>query len=212
MNQIRLRDVDVEVRGESEHPARALILIHGRGSTAENILSITQGIAASRCIVLAPQANGSTWYPERFIVPKADNEPFLSASLGVIDDIASYVRDSRGIASEQIIFAGFSQGACIVAEYLKQHPAQYRGALVMSGGVIGSAAEAEAPGGKGSLKGTPVYLGCDRRDPHIPLERVMLSEKVLEKLGAQMTTRIYEGLGHSVHPEAIEYLQKALQV
>lgn len=162
-------------------------------------------------LVHAPQAPGGAWYPLRFLEPKEMNEPYLSDSLATLDEIVRELDEKEGILPEQIIFFGFSQGACLISEYLKQNPRQYGGAIIASGGVIGTDNEALALGGTGSLAKTPVYLGCDHNDPHIPEARVITTEQILGKLGAHVDMHLYDSLGHAVHPDALVFLAARLQ-
>lgn len=213
MNQLTIGEASVVVAGSVEVPQRALILLHGRGGTAEDIMTVMQGLALSPdCVVLAPQAPGNAWYPERFLVPQAENEPALSAALELVADLVAYVQTTYGISEKAVVLAGFSQGACLVAEFLKRAAGRYGGAVIMSGGVIGSDAEAVASTSTsgGGLAGTPVYIGCDREDFHIPVARVEASAAVLETCGAAVTLRLYDGLGHRVHPEALVFLKELL--
>lgn len=188
--------------------ARALILVHGRGGSGEQMRAwlLEHMALPPELEVRAPQAPGGTWYPTRFIEPKAANEPHLSNALAVLEGVVRELDESDRISPEQVLFFGFSQGACLVSEYLKQDPRRYGGAIIASGGVIGSDEEALAPGGAGSLAETPVYLGCDRADAHIPESRVLTTEQILEKLGADVDMRLYEDLGHTVHPDALTFL------
>lgn len=197
--------------GNTHNPTQALLLLHGRGASAEDIMQIaTNSLAVSQeYIVLAPQAAGSTWYPNRFIAPKQDNQPQLHSALDKIQAMISFLSAEYNIAEDKIVLAGFSQGACLVAEYLKQFPLRYKGAAIFSGGLIGSDAEI-SESIQGDLYATPVYLGCDVEDAHIPENRVVNSARLLTQLGASVDLQLYEHLGHSVHPEGVATLQKYL--
>ncbi len=193
--------------------ARALILVHGRGGSGEQMRAwLLEHVALPDDILVhAPQAPQSTWYPMRFVEPKEKNEPHLSNSLAVLGGLVRELDENEGISPEQILLFGFSQGACLIAEYLKQNPRRYGGAIIASGGVIGTDAEALAPGGPGSLAKTPVYLGCDRTDSHIPESRVVTTEQILNELGADVEKHLYDGLGHAVHPDALGFLSARLK-
>lgn len=191
---------------------RALILVHGRGGSGEQMRAwLTAHVTLpDDLLVRAPQAPGGTWYPHRFIEPKEANEPHLSDSLAILAGLEGEL-GKEGISSEQILFFGFSQGACLISEYLKQRPRRYGGAIIASGGVIGTDEEAFAPGGAGTLAETPVYLGCDRNDPHIPEDRVIVTEQVFKKFDADVDMHLYDGLGHAVHPDALAFLSARLK-
>jgi phospholipase/carboxylesterase len=184
----------------------ALILLHGRGATAEDIYSLGEAAAADtpEVALIAPQAAGNAWYPQRFLAPTARNEPYLSSALGVIANLVAGLSENH-IRYDRVIIAGFSQGACLALEFAVRKPRRYGGIVGLSGAIIGS------PGGPrrltGSLGGAPVYLGCDEDDAHIPLASVEESAVVLTSLGAQVTKTIFKGLGHTVNAEELEVLK-----
>jgi phospholipase/carboxylesterase len=148
--------------------------------------------------------------PERFIVPQAENQPGLDSALSRIDAILRTLKEQFTIDSQQVTLGGFSQGACLVAEFLKQNPRRYRGAAIMSGGLIGDETEiaTEVPG---SLSGTPIYLECDENDFHIPSERVLDTADYFTRHGAEVSSPLYQGLGHAIHPDAIAFIESVLK-
>lgn len=197
----------VLARGNTANPTRALLLFHGRGASAENILGLVDDISLpSDVLVCAPEASGHTWYPNRFYVPRPDNEPHLSSALAMVGSLIVFCKAEYGIKPSGIILAGFSQGACLVADYIVRNPAKYAGVCIFSGGIIGSDEEVEQGMWKGSLTKTPLYIGCDEHDAHIPRERVAATSAVFETMGAKVTSRLYSGLGHAIHPEGSEFL------
>ncbi|MBX3060458.1 MAG: dienelactone hydrolase family protein [Anaerolineae bacterium] len=179
----------------------AMILVHGRGGDAEGILDLANLLPHPDFAYLAPQAAGNTWYPYSFLMPMTQNEPGLSSGLQVIADLIAEI-EAAGIPAERIVLAGFSQGACLASEFVARHARRYGGLLVFSGGVIGP------PGTprhyEGSLADTPVFLGCSDVDPHIPLERVQETAVTFTNLGAQVTTKIYPRMGHTIIQDEIE--------
>ncbi len=191
--------------GTPLNQARAsMIMIHGRGATADSILSLAHEFDADGFAYLAPQAANGTWYPYRFLEPIERNEPWLSSALQVIaDTIASVV--AAGIASERIILLGFSQGACLTLEYAARHAQRYGGIVGLSGALIGP----DGPPRRytGSLAGTPVFLGCSDIDPHVPLRRVHEAAQVLRELGGNATERIYPGMDHMINQDEIDFVR-----
>ena len=179
----------------------ALILLHGRGATAEDILSLSTYLDYPQLAYLAPQAEGYTWYPNRFIFPIEQNEPYLSAALLKIDNIVKDAEAHR-IPIEKIFIGGFSQGACLASEYVIRNPKRYGGLLVFSGGYIGPLNVQREP--SGDLNGMPVFLGCSDMDPHIPLQRVKETAALLEGMGGEVTEKIYPNMGHTVIEDEIE--------
>ena len=178
----------------------AAILIHGRGASAEDILSLGEEFGQRDVAYLAPQAANGTWYPFSFLAPLAQNEPHLSNALGVVAAAFDHLA-REGFAPERVALVGFSQGGCLALEYAARNAARYGAVAGLSAGLIGP------PGTprdyKGSLAGTPVFLGCSDVDGHVPLARVHESRDVLGTLGAQVDERIYPRMGHTVNEDEV---------
>lgn len=191
-----------------EEASAAMILIHGRGATAEDILSLSTHLDYPGVVYLAPQAEGFTWYPNRFIFPVEKNEPYLSAALAKVDGIVRQV-EARGIPTEKIFIGGFSQGACLASEYVIRNPKQYGGLLAFSGGYIGQMGLVREP--VGDLSGMPAFLGCSDTDPHIPLQRVQETTSLLKAMGADVTERIYPNMDHTINDEELELAKKLIE-
>ena len=188
----------------------ALVLVHGRGASADDIYSLGEEIAAGipGVALLAPQAAGSTWYPQRFLFPVEQNEPYLGSALSVIGGLVEEVV-SGGVALERVVLVGFSQGACLSLEFASRNPRRYGGIMGLSGALIGT------PGGprllRKGLDGTPVYLGCSDRDAHIPLASVEESATVLAGQGAAVTKSIFPGMGHIVNGEELGFMHQLVR-
>lgn len=186
----------------------AVILLHGRGATAEGILSLAGTVGVDDVAYLAPQAAGSQWYPRRFIEPVEHNEPWLSSALALVARQQERIAQA-GIDPASTIVGGFSQGACLAVEYVGRNPRRYGGAFAFSGGLIGDQLEdSRYPEG---LAGTPIFMGCSDRDAHIPEERVHASASILEARGADLDVRIYPGMPHTVNEDEIEAVRAMLQ-
>jgi predicted esterase len=189
-------------RGPAPSEARLVaILAHGRGGSADDILTIADVLDAPDVAYLAPQAAGRTWYPQSFLAPIDLNEPFLTSALGVIarsiDDLQSH-----GIPSERVVLIGFSQGGCLSLEFAARHARRYAAVVGLSAGLIGPPGTPRTYAG--SLAGTPVFLGCSDVDAHIPLERVHETAVVLRQLGGDVDERIYPGAGHNINEDEVE--------
>jgi predicted esterase len=202
--------------GRSLEVAKAVIvMIHGRGATAESILSLADELAHPDFAYLAPQAAGNTWYPNRFMAPIASNEPYLSSALATINEVMARLSEA-GIPPEDTILLGFSQGACLALEYAARNARRYGSVVGLSGGLIGpDPAEPGASGGTprdypGSLDGTPVFLGCSDVDFHIPKERVLHSADVLQRLGGDVTTRLYPDMGHTINQDELDAVRQMM--
>lgn len=186
----------------------AMIMIHGRGASADSILMLAEEFDASDLHYVAPQASGHQWYPYSFLAPTDKNEPGLSSGLQAISDIIDEL-ESKGIEKEKIILLGFSQGACLASEFVARHPAKYGGLVALSGGLIGDRVLGENY--SGNLEQTSVFLGCSNIDPHIPKERVDESEEILTGLNGNVTKKIYKGMGHTVNEDEINEVKKIIQ-
>lgn len=190
----------------------AIVSIHGRGASANDILSLARFIDREDVAWLAPQANSSTWYPYSFLAPLDQNEPWLSSALDLIGRIVGDVAGA-GINYDKIVIVGFSQGACLASEFVARHAQRFGGLVAFSGGLIGAAdGEGSPPHDKlfsydGSLDETPVFLGCSDVDPHIPVERVHDTARAFESLGADVTKQIYPGMAHTIIDDEIRRFQ-----
>jgi phospholipase/carboxylesterase len=194
--------------GEPLDRARAaLVMLHGRGATAQSILTLTSDLAQPGFAYLALQAAGGTWYPDRFLAPIASNEPWLSSALQAVEDLLDGI-EAAGIPAERTMLLGFSQGACLALEFTARHARRYGGIAGLSGGLIGPD---DAPRDyAGTLSGTPVFLGCSDVDLHIPKERVTHTAQVMKRLGGRVTTRLYPTMDHTINADEIDFVRGML--
>lgn len=180
--------------------ATAMILVHGRGASAESMLLFADEFNQDDIHYRAIQARGHSWYPRSFLAPRQQNQPGINSGLQAIaDQVAELNR--AGVPTSRMVLLGFSQGACLTSEYAARHPDCYGGVIAFSGGLIGE--EIDPDDYSGTLEETPVFLGCSDRDPHIPLERVEETEQVFRRLKADVTKKIYKGMGHTVNEDEI---------
>ncbi|PSQ83986.1 MAG: phospholipase [Bacteroidetes bacterium QH_2_63_10] len=185
----------------------ATILLHGRGASAKGMLRLADELEVSGVAYLAPQAAMRSWYPQSFMAPREQNEPELTSALQVVADTIDRVQ-ATGLGPERVVLLGFSQGACLATTYAAQNPQRYGGVVGLSGGLIGPD---DAPFEfEGTLDGTPVVLGCSDQDPYIPQERVHETANVLQAMDAEVTTRIYEGLGHTTNEDELQHVRSLL--
>ena len=187
--------------------AGLLILIHGRGASAEDILSLALQLDAEGLAWWAPQATNSTWYPYPFLQPPARNEPWLSSALSLLGELVKEA-EGLGLPREKIWLAGFSQGACLSLEFAARNASRWGGVGAFSGGLIGDRIQAELHAG--SFAGTPVFLGSSDPDPFIPIERVRESARVMESMHASVLERIYPRMGHTISAEELEEANRHL--
>ncbi len=184
-----------------------VIMVHGRNAAPENILDLVPRLARAQVTYLAPAAASRTWYPHSFLADLASNEPGLSSGLGVLASLVTRV-EAAGIPQARVVLLGFSQGACLTAEFAVRHASRYGGVAVYSGGVVGPPGTAWHESGR--FDGTPMFFGCSDRDSHVPEARVTESADLCARMGAAVTTRIYPGMGHLVNDDEIAWTQGLL--
>ena len=190
-----------------EDARAAVVMVHGRGASAESILTLAAALPTAGVAFLAPQAAGGTWYPLGFMNPIARNEPGISSGMRAIDRVLARVA-AADVPLERTVLLGFSQGACLATEYAARHARRYGAVVGLSGGLIGP--DRTPRDYAGSLDGTPVFLGCSDVDFHIPEARVRETAQVLGRLGAQVDMRLYPGMGHMVNEDEIEAVRALL--
>ncbi len=176
-------------------------MVHGRGSSASDILSLSKYIEDKDFAFVAPQASQNTWYPYSFLRPIDENEPYLSSALEVLASLRGRLQADYNFKLPQIYWLGFSQGACLMLEFVARNASEYGGVFGLSGGLIGPAETRWAY--EGSFGNTPVFLGCSDRDSHIPKERVLESEYVFRRMGASVTTKLYPNFPHSINEDEV---------
>ena len=204
----RKREFQLVVAGEDVERAKAaIILVHGRGASAESMMGIFDELAVPGLAAVAPQAPGHTWYPNSFLVPIAANQPYLDSALFALESIVTNLIE-RGIESKRIAILGFSQGACLTTEFVATHPRRYGAIMALTGGLIGPPGTARKY--PGSLSKTPVFLGSSDPDPHVPFERVQETRDVLGAMGAAVELRRYAGMGHTINEDELNACQALL--
>ena len=184
---------------------KALIMVHGRGGSAEDILSLADNLDVKGFALLAPQANNNSWYPYSFMAPESRNEPWLSSALALLKETVNEAL-LQGITEENIYFAGFSQGACLTLEFVARNAKKYGGVVAFTGGLIGERIHPENY--KGDFNNTPIFIGSSDPDPHVPVERVYATTKILKSLNASVTEKIYGNMGHTITMDEIELANK----
>lgn len=195
--------------GATLHDAgAAMIMIHGRGATAEGILELSNYFDCRNVIFIAPQASDHIWYPYSFLSPEETNEPYLSSALRTITAVVDHLT-KNGIPHEKIMLLGFSQGACLALEWTARFGERISAVFGLSGGLIGPTIDAGKY--RGTLSGTTVFLGCSDIDVHIPKERVIESAALFEKLKAHVTMRLYANMGHTIHQDEIDNITHHLR-
>ena len=181
--------------------SKVLILLHGRGGSAEDILSFSSHLEVKDFALLAPQATNHTWYPYSFLAPPAQNEPWLSSALSLLKELVDDVT-GKGVTTERVYFCGFSQGACLALEFVARNANHYGGIAAFTGGLIGDKIYTENY--KGDFKGTPIFMGTSNPDPHVPIERFHASAKIVRDLNAAVAEKAYNNMGHTINEDEID--------
>ncbi len=187
---------------------RAMIMLHGRGATAEGIIDLAAEFNQPDMLYIAPQASANSWYPFSFMSPIEKNEPGLTSALNLIQKLVESLK-AKGITEKNIFLLGFSQGACLALEYAARNATRYAGVIGLSGGLVGP--EDIRWNYDGSFAGTPVFLGCDVQDAHIPAQRVNASAEKMKQMGANVILRFYRDLGHTIARDEIESINEILK-
>jgi phospholipase/carboxylesterase len=180
---------------------KALIMIHGRGASAADILSLSAHLDVKEFSLLAPQATNNTWYPYSFLAPTSANEPWLSSALALLKDVVNDVVIA-GVAKKDIYFLGFSQGACLMLEFITRNAERYGGAAAFTGGLIGETIDSSVY--QGDFGGMPLFIGTSDPDPHVPVSRVNETVEILKNMKAAVTVKIYSGMGHTITQDEID--------
>lgn len=187
---------NIQTAGKSLKEAeKALIMLHGRGADARDILSVASHLNVSEYALLAPEATNNTWYPNSFMAKTKENEPWLSSALDLVKEVVDEVK-AEGISADNIYFLGFSQGACLTLEFVARHAQKYGGVVALTGGLIGD--EINRENYSGDFEGTTFFLGTGNPDPHVPVERVRESAKIVESMNANVHLKVYDGRPHSI--------------
>lgn len=186
---------------------KALIMIHGRGGDARDILGLASHLNVSEFALLAPEATNNTWYPNSFLAKPEQNEPWLSSALNLLKETVDEAM-KQGIASENTYFLGFSQGACLTLEFVTRHAQKYGGVAAFTGGLIGD--KIYDQNYSGDFNGTPIFIGTGNPDPHVPIERVNQSVSLLEKMNAKVSLKVYDGRPHTITQDEIEEANRLL--
>lgn len=185
----------------------ALVLLHGRGATANGILDLGHELARSGVTLVAPQAARSRWYPYSFVAPREQNQPHLDSALRAVGDAVEVAKDA-GVPQNRIVILGFSQGACLASEWAIHNPDRYGGIVALSGGLVGPTGTTWPE--SGTFDGTPAFFGCDEADPHVSAERVRASAAAYRERGADVTERLYDGVGHTVTDDEVVWVRRLL--
>jgi predicted esterase len=185
-----------------------MVMVHGRGATADDILALSDELAVPGFAYLAPQAAADTWYPFSFLSPIEQNEPGISSGLSAIADVLATI-ERAGVPIERVMLLGFSQGACLSLEFTARAARRYGGVAGLSGGLIGP--DGTPRDYSGSLAGTPIFLGCSDVDPHIPVPRVIETATVLRRLGGNVDARFYPGMGHTIDEDELEAVRAIMR-
>ncbi|CAN5589825.1 dienelactone hydrolase family protein [soil metagenome] len=184
---------------------KALVMIHGRGGSAEDVLSLANHLDVKDYVLAAPQATNNSWYPNSFLAPPEVNEPYLSSALELIDHTVKEIVDA-GIDKDHIYFLGFSQGACLSLEYVTRNATKYGGVVAFTGGLIGD--KIYPQNYKGNFAETPVFIGTSNPDPHVPVARVHASTNILKDMHAEVTEKVYTNMGHTINQDEIDLANK----
>ena len=186
---------------ELNKDSKVLVMLHGRGANAKDILSLATYLDLTEFSLLAPQATNNTWYPYSFLAPVTENEPWLGSALNMLKEVLDDLL-KLGIPAENIYFLGFSQGACLTLEFVARHANKYGGVVAFTGGLIGD--KIYSDNYKGDFQNTPFFIGTSNPDPHVPVERVYATTNILKDMNAAVTEKVYDNMGHTINQDEMD--------
>lgn len=185
-----------------EDAKKIVIMLHGRGGSAEDILSLSNHLPKDPCY-MAITAPSNQWYPYSFLEKQERNNPYLKNSLTQVQNLVDIAREH--VEDKNIFLLGFSQGACLALEFLAKNPSKFGGVFALSGGLIGTDDEL-----KTKKLNTQILIGCSENDPYIPIKRVFDSKKILQEAGANLTTITYPGSSHTITQKELDFIKEKL--
>lgn len=195
-----MHNYEIITSGQSpEKASKALILLHGRGGTAYDIISLANAFCDDSFYIAAPQATNNSWYPYSFLAEENQNEPWLSSAVEIVHRLIE--ETSKHIPKDRIYLMGFSQGACLTLEVAARFARKFGGVAAFTGGLIGSTIDEKKY--KGNFDGTKIFIGNGDHDPHVPLIRSEQSKALIEKLGGDVTLKVYKGMDHTINEDEI---------
>ena len=180
---------------------KVMVMVHGRGGSAADMLSLSEHIESDDFAFVAPEASAGTWYPYSFLKPLTENEPYLSSALQVLTSVRARLQSDYNVKPSQIYWLGFSQGACLVLEFVARNAMEYGGVFGLSGGLIGP--DGTDRNYDGAFGNTPIFLGCSDTDSHIPKERILESKQIFERMGAAVMAKLYPNFPHSINEDEL---------
>lgn len=204
INSLHKKNI-VSAGRDIKEPGKVLIMVHGRGATAESILSLSDHLQVKDFALIAPQATNNTWYPYSFMEAPAENEPWLSSALSLLKEIVGDL-NGHGIPSKDIYFLGFSQGASLTLEFVTRNATRYGGIVAFTGGLIGDRIYPENY--TGDFAETPVFIGTSDPDQHVPVTRVHATTNILKGMHAAITEKVYPYMGHTINQDEIDLANK----
>jgi phospholipase/carboxylesterase len=186
------------------------VVVHGRDLDPAYMLEHLVGLLdRPEVSYLLPTAHERSWYPTGFLAPLADNEPRLSYALDRLEGLRVDL-DAAGISPAAIVWVGFSQGACLVTEYVARSPHRFGGLVSLTGGLIGPPYVALSE--PAAVQGLPAFFGTSDVDPFVPLDRVRTSARAFEAAGADVSEAVYPGAEHEIVADEVDQCRRILDL
>ncbi|SFP11654.1 phospholipase/carboxylesterase [Pseudarcicella hirudinis] len=188
---------------------KVIIMVHGRGASADSILSLKSHLKVEKAAFFAPQAKNHTWYPFSFLAPVQQNQPYLDEALETLSALVEEIK-AEGIPANKIYLLGFSQGACLTLEFAARNASKYGGVIAFTGGLIGE--KLNLNNYQGDFNQTPILITTGDPDPHVPVSRVNESAEILKKMNAEVWVEIFKGRPHTIEFKELELANQLLNL
>jgi phospholipase/carboxylesterase len=191
-----------------ESASVAVVVMHGRDQDPRWMQEhLVDELDLPRAAFIFPEAGANTWYPGRFFDREEENEPWVRNALDCCTRAVA-VAEEAGIPVERIALAGFSQGACLVAELLAREPRHYAAAAILTGGLFGTEEEVHVP--RGSLDGLPMLITGHLDDDWVPVPRVERTAELFREAHARVELAIHDDPEHQINDDEVAAVRRLL--
>lgn len=195
-------------------PDRAQLIVygvHGRTQSPDFMIEQADRLGLDEVAWVLPAAAGNSWYPGKFMEEHSVNQPQLDQALQVVETQLGRLLAGRAGGGPPVVVFGFSQGACLLAEYLLTRQPPVDGAVLHTGGYLGPSRRDLDPLPRNGLEGVEVAMFVADQDPWVPLSRARETRHAFESVGAQASLQVYEDTEHHINEDSLSRIRDYLQ-